>query len=243
MDKTHNLKLQDENWTVNGECRILLSGNSFVADTSGALYWPVEDTLIIADLHFEKGSSLARKGVHLPPYDTRATLVRLGEVIAKYEPARVVALGDSLHDSEAAERIQAVDLERLNALQDNRNWIWITGNHDPEIPDMIGGEVTDVLPIGRIKFRHEPVKGPVVHEIAGHLHPVAKISQRSRVLRRRCFVSNGARLVLPAFGAFTGGLNVLDDAFAPLFSGGSMFIWMIGSSDIFPIAPRQLLSD
>lgn len=243
MGNVHNLKLQDDNWSYGGEGRILLSGNSFVADTSGALYWPAEDALIIADLHFEKGSSLAPKGVHLPPYDTRATLIRLGEVVAKYEPAQVVALGDSLHDLDAAERMQDGDLERLRALQEKRKWVWVTGNHDPEIPKMLGGEVTECLPIGRMKFRHEPVKGPVVHEICGHLHPVAKISQRGRVFRRRCFVSNGTRLVIPAFGAFTGGLNILDDAFAPLFSGGSMFVWMVGLDDIFPIAPRQLLAD
>jgi len=243
LGKAHNLKQKEQGWAQPGESRILLSGNSFLADTSGALYWPAEDTLILADLHFEKGSALAARGVHLPPYDTRATLIRIGEVIAKFEPAQVVALGDSLHDREAGGRMQEDDLGRLHALQERRKWVWVTGNHDPEIPELLGGEVTDCLTIGRMKFRHEPVKGPVVHEICGHLHPVAKISQRGRVFRRRCFVSNGARLVIPAFGAFTGGLNILDDAFAPLFAGGSLFVWMIGLDDIYPIAPRQLLSD
>lgn len=223
--------------------QINVCGKAFTADPSGALHWPQEDTLVVADLHLEKGSAAAMRGSMLPPYDTRATLDRLHVVIDRLDPARVIALGDSFHDIGAPDRLAEEDLDRLNVLQENREWYWITGNHDPEIPKNLNGRVCPAVTLDGIRFRHEPVEDLAGHEIAGHLHPAARLVRRGAAVRRKCFVSNGDRLVLPAFGAYTGGLNVLDDAFAPLFGTGEFLVWMLGRDGVFPVSRRQLLDD
>ena len=222
---------------------VTVCGKTFVADKSGALFWPDEDLLIVADLHLEKGSSFAKRGSLLPPYDTRSTLGRLYKVTERFDPATIVALGDSLHEASAADRMGREELDLIHELQENRSWYWVTGNHDPEIPEFLGGQVVDDLTVGGLSLRHEPFEGPVTHEIAGHLHPAAKIAMRGHSMRRPCFVSNGRRLVVPAFGAYTGGLNVMDDAFAPLFGGQGVYIWMLGHEGIYPVAARQLKED
>ena len=222
---------------------ITVSGKALVADMSGALWWPGERTLIVADLHLEKGSAGAARGRLLPPYDTRETLTRLAELIDRWEPARVVCLGDSLHDTGAAERIDAGDREVLAILQEGRQWLWITGNHDPAVPAELGGTVAGCVTIGGLKLQHQPYAGLVTHEIAGHLHPAARISIYGHAVRRPCFVGNGRRLVLPAFGAFTGGLNVLDEAFQPLFGSDGMRVWMLGQEGVYPVATRHLVGE
>jgi DNA ligase-associated metallophosphoesterase len=220
-----------------------ICGKQFVADMSGALYWPGERMLIVADLHLEKASAHARRGSMLPPYDTRETIERLAIAIERYEPDIVVALGDSLHDGDAAERISPRDLAALGILQEDRRWIWVTGNHDPEIGSQLGGEVADALVIGGIRLVHLPTTGHATHEIAGHLHPAAKLSLYGHTLRRPCFIGNRLRLVLPALGTFTGGLNVLDPVFLPMFGNDGFGVWMLGQEGVYPIATRQLYAD
>ena len=239
------LELKPERASLADYCRqpLSLCGKQLVADMSGALWWPGERTLVIADLHLEKGSSLARRGLMLPPYDTRETLQRLAETIDRYEPACVVALGDSLHEPEAALRIDPDDLAILAILQEDRDWIWVTGNHDPVIDARLGGRTVETLRIGGITLTHAPTAGHVTHEIAGHLHPAAKLSVFGHSVRRPCFVGNGRRLVLPAFGAYAGGLNVLDAAFEPLFGNDGLRIWMLGQEGVYPVAARQLGTD
>jgi uncharacterized protein len=222
---------------------ISVCGKSFVADQTGALYWGSQKALIISDLHLEKGSSYAARGQMLPPYDTRASLMRLAETIDRYDVECVIALGDSLHDAGAAERIGQDDLDILRIMQEDRRWIWVTGNHDPAVPAVFGGEAADELSLEGLALRHIPQAGRVTHEIAGHLHPAAKLSVYGSTLRRPCFVGNGLRLVLPAFGAFTGGLNVLDDAFVPLFGCDGLLVWMLGQEGLYPVATRQLRAD
>jgi hypothetical protein len=222
---------------------ITVCGKHFVADMTGAVYWPGERTLIVADLHLEKASSFAARGSMLPPYDTRETLLKLAQVIDRYEPSTVVALGDSVHDVSAANRISNDDIRVLHMLQEDRRWIWMTGNHDPQLAARLGGEVMPELSLEGVTLRHEPRAGRVTHEIAGHLHPAAKLSMYGHTLRRPCFISNGRRLVVPAFGAFTGGLNVLDEAFAPLFGNDGFSVWMLGHEGLYPVATRLLRSD
>jgi uncharacterized protein len=222
---------------------ITVAGKVFEGDTSGALYWPGERTLIVSDMHLEKGSSHAAKGRLVPPYDTRETLIKLAEAIDRFEPTHVIALGDSLHDLDAAARMSDDDLAVLHMIRENRTWIWVTGNHDPKIAQRLGGTVADEIEIEGITFRHEPRPGRVTHEIAGHLHPAAKITKLSHTIRRPCFIGNGRRLILPAFGAFTGGLNVLDEAFAPVFGAEGMHVWMMGQEGLYPIATRLLRED
>ena len=220
-----------------------LCGKSLVADASGALYWPAERTLIVADLHLEKGSSFAARGIMLPPYDTRQTLQRLAETIDRFDPQQVIALGDSLHDTGAAERIDATSLEMLTILQEDRKWIWITGNHDPVIAPEFGGHVLEQLVIGSIRFAHVPGQGRMTPEIAGHMHPAARLSLYGHTIRRPCFVGNGRRLLLPAFGTFTGGVNVLHSSFMPLFGNDGMSVWMLGQEGLYPVATRYLCDD
>jgi DNA ligase-associated metallophosphoesterase len=188
----------------------------FVADLSGALFWEYERLLVVSDLHLEKGSSFAMRGVLLPPYDTAATLARLATVIAHYDPRTVIALGDSFHDRDAHDRLSAADRDALSALQARRDWIWISGNHDPALPPDLGGAVASEVAIGEIGFRHEPTGA--FGEIAGHLHPKARLSARGRSMERRCFACDGERAVMPAFGAYAGGLSIRDRAFARIFA-------------------------
>src|SRR3979411_3244450 len=133
-----------------------IAGVTLLADPSGALYWEEQGLLVVSDLHLEKGSSFAARGVLLPPYDTAATLSRLGSAIARHGPRPVVALGDSFHDRDAHDRLSAPDREAIAALQLRRDWIWIAGNHDPALPDDLGGAVANEVAVGAIMFRHEP---------------------------------------------------------------------------------------
>lgn len=210
---------------------------------SGALFWEAESTLIVADLHLEKGAAFASRGMMLPPYDTRDTLRRLAACIQIFAPRRVVTLGDSFHRSELAGRLAADDREALAALQRGRDWYWVLGNHDPELPDCVGGMVCTALSIGGITLRHLPTEGDQAPEIAGHLHPVARIARRGEGIRRKCFATDGHRLVMPAFGTYTGGLNVLDEAFGPLFLRHHLEAWMTGRSDVYPMPASMLLPD
>ncbi len=220
---------------------LVMAGHGFEPHASGALYWPDEDTLLVADLHFEKGATFARGRQFLPPYDTRATLARLEAAIAWRNARRVIALGDSFHTRRAAERIAPSDREYLAALQRGRDWVWIVGNHDGFVPASVGGEVADEITLCGIRLRHEPSAG-AGFEIVGHLHPVARIAGRAS-LRARCFAGDGSRLVMPAFGALAGGLNILDEAFAGVLARSVRSVWMCGRSAVYRVSPMRLLPD
>ena len=220
---------------------LILGGIACALDLSGALYMPDEETLVVADLHLEKGSSFARRGSLLPPYDTRTTLLALGGVIGRYEPRRVIALGDSFHDVGGPGRLGGSDAEALQELQAGRTWTWIVGNHDPDLPEAIGGEVVEDVTLSGLTLRHAPKAGEAC-ELAGHLHPVGKVVRRGGGVRRRCFVTDGGRCVMPAFGAYAGGLNVCDPAFQPLFPKG-FSAHVIGGERLFAIARSLLCAD
>ncbi|MCP4327111.1 MAG: ligase-associated DNA damage response endonuclease PdeM [Alphaproteobacteria bacterium] len=196
---------------------LALNGAKFVADLSGALYWPHQDTLIVADLHLEKGSRLAENGRFLPPYDTRATLKRLMAVLKHFRSRRVVCLGDSFDDDGAERRADDGDAATVQALTGAFDWIWIRGNHDPEPPRSWGGRCMDSWACDGLIFRHQA--GNAHGEVSGHFHPKASMQVRSRRLTESCFIGDEARLILPAFGTYTGGLNVLEPAIARLFPG------------------------
>ena len=214
--------------------KVTIADVTFLADLSGALFWEEQRLLVVSDLHLEKGSSFAARGVLLPPYDTLATLSRLAAVIARHDPRMVIALGDSFHDSTAHERLSSSDSEVLTAMQVRRDWIWISGNHDPALPSDLGGVVASEVAIGPIAFRHEPTGA--AGEIAGHLHPKARVATRGRSMERRCFASDGERAVMPAFGAYTGGLNIRDAAFAKIFQTAGFMAHLIGDRKLHAIA-------
>jgi uncharacterized protein len=214
-----------------------IAGVDMLADLSGALFWKEQSLLVVSDLHLEKGSSFAARGVLLPPYDTVATLGRLASVIARHDPKIVIALGDSFHDRTAHERLSTPDREAIAALQARRDWIWISGNHDPALPSDLGGSIASEVAIGPIVFRHEPTGS--VGEIAGHLHPKARVATRARWLERRCFASDGERAVMPAFGAYTGGLSIRDDAFSKIFASTAFIAHVIGDARLHTIAASR----
>jgi uncharacterized protein len=225
------------------EHEISLLGITLLADPAGALYWPEEKLLVVADLHLEKGSAFAARGVLLPPYDTAETLARLALLIHHYAPRRVVALGDNFHDGGGPARMAETDRGTLKALQRGRDWLWIAGNHDPEPAQNVGGDFVAALGLGPFTFRHEPAQKPQAGEFAGHLHPVARVAWRGRAVSRRCFVSDGERLVLPAFGAYAGGLNVRDRAFAALFGARPFTAHMLGARRLYAVAATRCLPD
>lgn len=220
----------------------MLGRLSLVPDLSGALYLPDERTLVVADLHLEKGSAYAGRGVLLPPYDSAATLALLNAAILRYQPARVIALGDSFHDRGAEARLDDGNLASLRALQRGRDWLWISGNHDPAISAAMGGEVLATLELAGVVLRHQPTDRAERPEIAGHLHPAAKVRMRGRALRRRCFALSPQRCVMPAMGAYAGGLNVRASAFQPLFRTG-LSARLLGDGRLFQIDERLLLPD
>ncbi len=210
-------------------------------DLTGAMYLPAHDALLVADLHFEKGSSFARRGMMLPPYDTRETLLALSDAVFRFNPKTVIALGDSFHDIGGPERLGTEERTRLSEVQQGREWIWVTGNHDRILPESIGGQVVEEMALGSLTLRHEPMAGEQA-EIAGHLHPVGKVVMRGRSTRRRCFLTDGSRCVMPALGAYAGGLNACDAAFKPLFVNG-FTAHLIGTERIFAIAKSMLCRD
>src|ERR1700758_2938689 len=216
---------------------LTLAGVTLVADISGALFWDEQSLLVVSDLHLEKGSSFAARGVLLPPYDTVATLSRLAAVIARHDPRMVIALGDSFHDRTAHERLSGPDRDAIAALQVRRDWIWISGNHDPSLPSDLGGIVASEVAIGPIAFRHEPTGAP--GEIAGHLHPKARVATRGRSMERRCFACDGERAVMPAFGAYTGGLSIRDAAFAKIFQTPGFMAHVLGDNRLHAIAASR----
>ena len=231
-----------EKRTAMAPARLNVSGVSFLADISGALFQEDERLLIVADLHLEKGSAYAARRVLLPPYDTAATLARLASVVIRLAPRAVIGLGDSFHDVRAGERMAEPDRRALAELQRGRDFVWVAGNHDPEVPTFVDGERCATFSIGAVTLRHEPMVGEQA-EIAGHLHPVARVVSKSGGLRRRCFASDGKRCVMPAFGAYAGGLNIRDAAFAPLFPVGVTSAHVLGRSAVYSVGSAHCRPD
>ncbi len=216
---------------------LTIAGVDLVADLSGALVWREERLLVVSDLHLEKGSSFAGRGVLLPPYDSAATLARLAAVIAQHNPRTVIALGDSFHDGEAHRRLPDAERDALAALRRSRDWIWIAGNHDPTLPRDLGGAVAGSIAVGPLTFRHEPTGAR--GEIAGHLHPKARVAARGRAVERRCFAADSDRAVMPAFGAYAGGLSIRHSAFARIFRGLPFVAHVLGDRGIHAISAAR----
>jgi hypothetical protein len=216
-----------------------LAGEPVVALREGAMWIEAHAALVVSDLHFEKGTAFARSGQFLPPYDTRATLERLTALCDRLAPRQVVSLGDSFHDGRAFDRMDQADRAALAALVARQDWVWIAGNHDPETPPALAGRRMETLTLGALTLRHEPSPQDHPGEVAGHLHPCARILGEARSVRVRCFATDGDRLVMPAFGAYTGGLSLRDAAFAPLFPKGAAALAM-GKDRLYPIGPERL---
>ncbi len=193
----------------------------FALSPARALYWPREQALLVADLHLEKASFYARHGQMLPPYDSRETLERLAHAIRDTGARRVYTLGDNFHDDEGSSRLEPHAAGMLDALTRAVDWVWITGNHDSALSaansDAIGGTIAEELEIGGLMLRHQAMPGETRPELSGHFHPKFKLRARGRSISRPCAVvsssiSGGGRMILPAFGALTGGMDASDPA-------------------------------
>ena len=209
---------------------------------SGALWLEAERALVVADLHLEKGSSYAARGQMLPPYDTRETLRRLAAEIETLTPAVVILLGDTFHDRRSESRLAPDDAQALRDLARGRTLVWVIGNHDADGPQALPGDTVDELRLCGLVLRHEPQPAPQPGEIAGHLHPAARVRAARGSVRRRCFVTDGERAILPAFGAYAGGLNVRDPAFAGLFVRPPL-AGALGSSRVHAVGWKSLAHD
>lgn len=199
-----------------------LAGAQLQALGSGALWWPDQGILVVSDLHLGKSARPARRGgALLPPYETRETLARLGAEIAATGAGRVICLGDSFDHAADAGEICAEDRAALVAMMQGRHWHWIEGNHDAGASGLGAGLAE--LRLGPLTFRHIAQPGARA-EVSGHYHPKARIGTRGRHVTRPCFVTDAARLILPAFGAYTGGLSCADPAIAGLMGDGARVI-------------------
>ncbi len=215
-------------------------GERLMLTPEGALFWPAHGLLAVADLHLEKGSAAAGRGQLVPPWDTRETLDLLGNLLRRYRPQTVVALGDSFHDKDGASRLQTGDAARLATLARSSRFVWVLGNHDPAPQSAMAGETVDAFSTGPLVFRHE-AHADGRGEISGHFHPKAAVPVRGATVSRPCFVADGRRIVLPAMGAYTGGLDVRDPAIAGLFPRGGQ-IFLLGRERLFrfPLAARRV---
>ena len=230
---------------ANSECGSLntrIGGAQAMLRCSGALWLAAEGALVVADLHLEKGSSYAARGQMLPPYDTRETLRRLAAEVQALTPAVVVLLGDTFHDGRSESRLAAGDAQALRDLARGRTLVWVVGNHDADGPRALPGETAAELELGGLVLRHEPRPGRQPGEVSGHLHPAARVKATRGSVRRRCFVTDAERMILPAFGAYAGGLNVRDAAFADLFARPPL-AGALGFDRVHAVGWRSLVGD
>lgn len=225
-----------------GGLALTISGAAAVLRCSGALWLRDSSTLVVADLHLEKGSSYAMRGQMLPPYDTRETLGRLAREIEALAPRTVILLGDTFHDRRSEARMGEAEAAELTRFAEGRRLVWVVGNHDADGPRALPGDVVDELTVAGLVLRHEPQPGSQPGEVSGHLHPAAKVRAPRGTVRRRCFVTDGERVILPAFGAYAGGLNVRDAAFAGLF-GRAPLAGALGADRVRAVGWRQLAPD
>ncbi len=215
------------------------AGHNFEPLPSGALYWRARQTLLVADLHFEKMASFARRGQMLPPYDTAMTLTRLEADLRRTGARELLSLGDSFHRPDSASLLTPADRLRLDAITEAVRCTWLSGNHDP-VPHAIGGICLPELELDGLLFSHEPKKGRS-GLIAGHLHPAARIAINGRATRKPCFVHDNRLLILPAYGASTGPLNILSPAFVGLFNWPSLEVVMLGRDRTYPVPVKRLV--
>ncbi|MGB3754470.1 MAG: ligase-associated DNA damage response endonuclease PdeM [Parerythrobacter sp.] len=193
------------------------AGDEFILTRSNALFWPRENALLLADLHLEKGSFFARHGQMVPPYDSRETLERVALAIRQTGARRVYTLGDNFHDSDGSRRLEEHAAGMLAALTRAVDWVWVTGNHDPSMEARNGGAIAEELAVGGMILRHEAKAGEKRPELSGHFHPRLELTVHRRRIRRPCAVrsrdiASGGRMILPAFGTYTGGMPAGDPA-------------------------------
>jgi DNA ligase-associated metallophosphoesterase len=213
------------------------AGETFLATASGALFWRAQNALLAADLHLEKASWFARLGQLLPPYDSHATLTALADEVERTDATRLYCLGDSFHDRFGCERLPADSRALLEALTGRLDWTWIVGNHDPGFADHCGGRIVEEEAVAGIVLRHEALGSDPRPEISGHFHPKLRLNLNGRRISRRCFVASDRKLILPAFGSLTGGLDARHPEIVRAISGEAVALVPVADRLLrFPIA-------
>ncbi len=220
-----------------------INGVAALCDPLGGLYMPDLSLLVVSDLHLEKGAAFARRGMMLPPYDTIATLKILASLVARYDPKIVVSLGDNFHDRKGSGHLPLPLREIIKEMATGREWIWINGNHDPDGTVDLPGSSVDEMFYANLVFRHEPKlkSADTKGEIAGHLHPSATVRRRDKTVRRPCFATDGARLLMPAFGVMSGGLDLRHKAMRGLFDHADLIAHLMGRDRIYSVRFGSLL--
>lgn len=218
----------------------ILHGVDIILHAVGAMFLEQTSTLVVSDLHLEKGSAFARRGYLLPPWDTLATLKILGSVIGYFNPRIIVTLGDNFHDRQGSKLMPAEFRAMIVALARSRDWVWINGNHDPDGPCDLPGISADMLAHQGLVFRHEPSAGLNPGEVSGHLHPSATLRRYEKSVRRPCFASDGSRLVMPSFGVTTGGLDLGHQVFAGLFDRQQLVAHLLGRERVYAVRYQNL---
>jgi len=216
--------------------RFSFCGHELMALPPAALFWPARKALLVADLHLEKASWFARLGQMLPPYDSIATLADLTALAASTDAREIWCLGDSFHDAQGCDRLPSRAREQLTALTAATRWTWIVGNHDPGFADHCGGEIVEEAEVDGLVLRHEADPAEPRPELSGHFHPKLRITQRGRLVSRRCFVATARKLILPAFGALTGGLDVTHPEILRAVGGDAEALVVVGERLLrFPV--------
>ena len=213
-------------------------------DYSGALYAPDFETLIVADLHFEKASTLYEKtGSSYPPFDTHDTLLRLGDAIDRQQPKRLILLGDTWHDEFGFARMQSADHKMIQELIKRTETVFVSGNHDESVTGSGGPAMIFEIKLGEVVLRHEPLEDTNRYQISGHFHPVAKLIQKGRMIRRRCFFVSDKQCIIPAMGALSGGLNCLDPVYNRFMSHENRRVILLGHNRLFHLGMKTLVPD
>jgi hypothetical protein len=216
---------------------LLFAGETFLATAAGALFWPKREALLVADLHLEKASWFAKGGQFLPPYDSHATLTVLAQEVERTGARRLLCLGDSFHDRFGCDRLPAAARDLLTGLTARLDWTWIVGNHDPGFADHCGGQLAEELDEGGIVLRHEARPDEARPEMSGHYHPKLRLNLRGRNVSRRCFVASASKLILPAFGSLTGGLDAAHPEIMRKVGGGAAALVPVSDRLLrFPLA-------
>jgi uncharacterized protein len=216
------------------------AGHNFEPLPTGALYWRAEETLLVADLHFEKMASFARKGQMLPPYDTAMTITRLEADLRRTGAKRLLSLGDTFHRPDSSSLLTPADRLRLDTITDSVECIWLSGNHDP-IAHCIGGTCLPEIVIEGLTFVHHPTRDARGH-VCGHLHPAARIAMDGRTARKPCFVHDNRLMILPAYGSSAGNINILSQPFFGLFHLPALEVVMLGRDRTYPVPARRLVN-
>jgi len=213
------------------------AGETFFATSQGALFWPAQQALLVADLHLEKASWYAAGGQFLPPYDSHETLTRLVADVAETGSRRLYCLGDSFHDRFGCDRLPAEARELLLGMTSSLDWTWILGNHDPGFADHCGGQLVEELEVAGIVLRHEARRDDPAPEMSGHYHPKLRLQLRGRNVARRCFVASATKLILPAYGSLTGGLDAAHPEIMRSVGGGAAALVPVSNRMLrFPLA-------